>query len=38
MVIGNTIQTEGKKANEITAAVEQWIEDTIAELPDPYQS
>lgn len=33
MVIGPMIQTSGRKATEINAAVEEWIETTVAALP-----
>ncbi len=35
MIIGPVIATTGKSANEITAEVETWIEDTITQLPKP---
>ncbi len=35
LVIGPVIDPAGKKASEITQEVEQWIEETVAALPDP---
>ena len=35
MVIGPAIATQGKSAREITSAVEDWIEATVAGLPQP---
>ena len=35
MVIGAPIQTQGKKAAQITREVEEWIESTVAALPEP---
>ena len=35
MVIGAPIQTQGKKAAQITREVEEWIETTVAALPGP---
>ena len=35
MIIGPGIETSGKKAADITAEVQEWIESTVAELPDP---
>lgn len=35
MVIGPAIETNGKKAADITAEVQYWIESTVAKLPDP---
>ena len=35
MVIGTPIQTQGKKAAQITREVEEWIETTVAALPGP---
>ena len=35
MVIGPSIDTHGKSAREITGAVENWIEATVASLPRP---
>ncbi|MEM7027634.1 MAG: lysophospholipid acyltransferase family protein [Pseudomonadota bacterium] len=35
MVIGSGIETTGKKAADITAEVQTWIENTVATLPDP---
>jgi len=35
VVIGAPISTEGRKASEINAAVEEWIESTVAALPGP---
>ncbi len=35
MVIGKPIATAGRKANEINAEVEAWIEATVAKLPGP---
>ncbi len=37
MAIGPPIQSGGKKANEITREAEEWIESTVATLPDPRQ-
>ncbi len=36
MVIGQPIDTKDKKANEIIAEVEEWIESTVAGLPQSY--
>ena len=38
MVIGPAIETTGKRAGEITREVEEWIENTVASLPDPASS
>ena len=35
MVIGAPVQTRGKKAAQITREVEEWIETTVAALPEP---
>ena len=35
MVIGAPVQTQGKKAAQITREVEEWIESTVAALPEP---
>ena len=35
MVIGAPVQTQGKKAAQITREVEEWIETTVAALPKP---
>ena len=35
MVIGAPVQTQGKKAAQITREVEEWIETTVAALPGP---
>ncbi len=35
MVIGSPIQSQGKKAAQITREVEDWIETTVATLPEP---
>jgi 1-acyl-sn-glycerol-3-phosphate acyltransferase len=33
MVIGSPLSTKGRRASEINRAVEQWIEGTVAALP-----
>ncbi len=38
LVIGPVIDPNGKKASEITQEVEQWIEQTVAALPDPVKA
>jgi 1-acyl-sn-glycerol-3-phosphate acyltransferase len=35
VVIGEPIETAGRKASEINAAAEEWIEMTVAQLPGP---
>jgi 1-acyl-sn-glycerol-3-phosphate acyltransferase len=35
LIVGPTISTEGRTAAEINAAVEEWIESTVAALPGP---
>ena len=35
MVIGAPVRTQGKKAAQITREVEEWIETTVAALPEP---